>query len=150
MDDQKESYRDLLVDELNSTIRVLLSNRSDELEKLKNNIQSNIDEMIMPYVNRIKTTRLNKTQQAYLDIIEHSIKDIFSTYNNDINKLADGLTIREKQIISLIREGKTSKEIAELLHISKRTVDTHRLSIRKKLRIKNKKVNLITFLISME
>ncbi len=45
------------------------------------------------------------------------------------------LTKREKEIIILVKEGNTSKEIAQLLHISEYTVETHRKNIFKKLKI---------------
>ncbi|MEY2692048.1 MAG: hypothetical protein RIT03_438 [Bacteroidota bacterium] len=47
------------------------------------------------------------------------------------------LSAQEKQIIRLIIDGKTSKEIASELYISKTTVDTHRKNINKKLEISN-------------
>lgn len=46
------------------------------------------------------------------------------------------LTKRERQILKLIAEGKTSQQIANALKISKYTVDTHRKNIHKKLDIK--------------
>ena len=47
------------------------------------------------------------------------------------------LTIREKQVLTLVSDGKKSKEIAELLSISIRTVEHHRANIMKKTSIKN-------------
>ncbi|WP_316811652.1 response regulator transcription factor [Pedobacter heparinus] len=47
------------------------------------------------------------------------------------------LSAQEKQIIRLIIEGKTSREIADQLFISKTTVDTHRRNINRKLEIGN-------------
>lgn len=49
----------------------------------------------------------------------------------------DVLTPREKEILQLIGEGKTHQEIADTLHISIRTVDTHRNNILQKLNIHN-------------
>lgn len=46
------------------------------------------------------------------------------------------LTIRERQIVKLIAEGKSSKEIGELLYISSRTVQHHRANIMRKLGVK--------------
>jgi len=46
------------------------------------------------------------------------------------------LTKRERQIVKLIAEGKTSQQISTRLKISKYTVDTHRKNIHKKLGIK--------------
>ncbi len=46
------------------------------------------------------------------------------------------LTLRERQVLKLIAEGKSSKEIAALLFISVRTVERHRANIREKLNLK--------------
>ncbi|MCL6621835.1 MAG: response regulator transcription factor [Syntrophobacterales bacterium] len=46
------------------------------------------------------------------------------------------LSLREKQVLKLIAEGRSSKEIAELLFISQRTVHNHRANILRKLRLK--------------
>jgi DNA-binding NarL/FixJ family response regulator len=55
------------------------------------------------------------------------------------NKLEDpfSLTKREKQILQLVLEGKSSKEIGEALQISKRTAEVHRFNLMKKLDVKN-------------
>jgi two-component system, NarL family, response regulator NreC len=47
-----------------------------------------------------------------------------------------GLTDREKEVVQLVAEGKTTKEIAALLHVSIKTVDTHRRQVLKKLGLK--------------
>lgn len=48
-----------------------------------------------------------------------------------------GLTKKEKQILSLVLEGKTNTEIAEILQNSKRTVETHRFNLMKKMNVRN-------------
>jgi DNA-binding CsgD family transcriptional regulator len=52
-------------------------------------------------------------------------------------KTMQPLTDREKEILTMIGDGKERKEIAEQLFISIRTVDTHRTKIMKKLNINN-------------
>ena len=56
--------------------------------------------------------------------------------DDDDNKLSR-LTEREIEIIKLIKNGCTNKEIAEKLFLSPRTVETHRARILKKLDLKN-------------
>ena len=47
----------------------------------------------------------------------------------------DRLTLREREVLQLLVEGKATKEMAALLHISVKTVETHRSNIMDKLRI---------------
>lgn len=56
------------------------------------------------------------------------------------------LTIREREIVKLIAEGKTSKEIGELLFISTRTVQHHRANLMRKLNLK-KTADLVMYAI---
>jgi DNA-binding NarL/FixJ family response regulator len=53
-----------------------------------------------------------------------------------VKELSEPLTDREKQVLKLIAEGKSSKEIGKLLFISARTVQNHRANIMKKLNLK--------------
>lgn len=89
------------------------------------------------------------TAEELIDVIEAPINAPFYSNTNSkkptnqfavkdesvVNKLR--LSRQEKEIIKLIIEGKTSKEIADNLFISKTTVDTHRRNINKKLEITN-------------
>jgi DNA-binding NarL/FixJ family response regulator len=49
-----------------------------------------------------------------------------------------GLTAREKEVLKLVAEGRTSREIAELLYVSNKTVMSHRANIYKKLGTHNR------------
>ncbi|MCD7937553.1 MAG: helix-turn-helix transcriptional regulator [Tannerellaceae bacterium] len=59
------------------------------------------------------------------------------TIKSNKEKYTHILTNREKEILSLIEQGKMSKEISDILYISKNTVDRHRQNILEKLRVKN-------------
>ena len=61
-------------------------------------------------------------------------------------KIADRLTEREREILQLIAESRTHQQIAEMLHISVRTVDTHRNNIIQKLGLHDT-ASLVTFAI---
>jgi DNA-binding NarL/FixJ family response regulator len=50
----------------------------------------------------------------------------------------DPLTPREQEVVKLIAEGQTSEEIAEILVISKKTVERHRANILEKLGMRNR------------
>jgi DNA-binding CsgD family transcriptional regulator len=53
------------------------------------------------------------------------------------------------QVANLVKEGKTTKEIAELLNSSTRAVEFHRENVRARLDLKNKKTNLRSYLLSL-
>jgi DNA-binding NarL/FixJ family response regulator len=59
---------------------------------------------------------------------------------------SEPLTVREREIVKLIAEGKSSKEIGELLFISSRTVQHHRANLMKKLNLK-KTADLVMYAI---
>lgn len=63
--------------------------------------------------------------------------EITNLCSGNLNSNSEDLTTREKQVLTLVAEGKKSKDIAELLSISIRTVEHHRANIMKKTDIKN-------------
>jgi DNA-binding NarL/FixJ family response regulator len=82
-------------------------------------------------------------------------EDIFSKSNQDNNHSEDNflkkfrLTQREFEVMKLIKEGKSSNEMANILHLSIHTIITHRKNIHLKLDIQNER-ELIKFAIENE
>jgi DNA-binding NarL/FixJ family response regulator len=66
--------------------------------------------------------------------IEDALKENIQSTNRDI-KVENSVTSREREVLQLLSEGHTTKEMAELLEISVRTVETHRLQIMNKLNL---------------
>jgi DNA-binding NarL/FixJ family response regulator len=75
------------------------------------------------------------------------IKELLSVYEKDTDGLSGAhlLTEREIEVINLVTQGCSSKDISEALDISFRTVETHRHNVLKKLKIKNS-ISLIEFM----
>jgi DNA-binding CsgD family transcriptional regulator len=86
----------------------------------------------------------------YLEIIEKNLSEICSPFLLNISSKYLGLTSREIQIAQLIKEKKTSKEIADILVVSVRTVNFHRNNLRKKFGLKSRQSNLISHLLTLE
>ncbi len=62
--------------------------------------------------------------------------DLVQYYLGERKESSELLTVREKEVLKLIAEGRSSKEIASLLFISVYTVNNHRANIIKKLKLK--------------
>lgn len=138
------------LEEVNTALRVLLKQREDDKKELGEIVLQNVQELVEPYLHRIMNGRLDPTQRTMAGILETNLKNIISPF---IDKLTSGLvrlTPGEIRVASLVKEGKTNKEIAEILLVSKNTVLFHRHKIRDKLGIKNKKINLRSHLLAME
>ncbi len=76
--------------------------------------------------------------------IKNNISELVLEENKDMPNV-NSLTEREIQIINFIKEGLSSKEIAEQLNISLKTVEVHRHNILKKLKLKNS-ASLVNFI----
>lgn len=72
--------------------------------------------------------------------------DKFRSGGEPLTAAEEPLTVREREIIKLIAEGKSSKEIGQLLFISSRTVQHHRANIMRKLNLK-KTADLVKYAI---
>ncbi len=79
---------------------------------------------------------------------EEVVDDLVQVGKGDTKTIfeADPLTPREREVLKLIAEGKSSKEIATLLFISVSTVNNHRASIMEKLNL-NKATDLVKYAI---
>ena len=138
------------LEELNAALRVLLDKRDQDRKELAQNVVYNVKELVLPNVEKLMQSPLDQQQREYLKIVNSNLNDIISPFGRTLSLTSLNLTPREIYIANLIREGKTTKEIAELMHLSVRTIDSHRDNIRKKLGLKSKKANLRSHLLAIE
>ena len=138
------------LEEVNTALRVLLKKREEDKKEVEANVLSNIKELVSPYLIRLKRGHLEPHQETMLEILQSNLDNIISPFVSKLSSRYMNFTPTEIRVANLIKEGKTNKEIAELLLISKNTVLFHRHHIRTKLGLKNKKINLRTHLLSYE
>ncbi|MGD8435950.1 MAG: PAS domain S-box protein, partial [Syntrophobacterales bacterium] len=138
------------LEEVNAALRVLLKQRENDKADLEERLLGNVKELVLPYVEKLKNSRLHADQMTLVGILESNMKEIVSPFVTKLSSRFLNLTPTEIQVASLIKDGKTSKEIAALLNASENTVRTHRFHIRSKLGIKNKKVNFRSYLQSLQ
>jgi len=145
---QKVQERTRSLEETNTALRVLLKAREEDRMIIEKNMLVQIKELVQPYIDKLKQSCLPEPCKTYLELIEANLNRFVSSLIQATHQY--GFTPTELQIADLIKQGKTTKEIAELLTCSPRTIDGHRNNIRKKLGIQNKHINLAAFLLSLE
>jgi PAS domain S-box-containing protein len=127
--------------ELNSALKVLLMKKDEDKIDLEEKMVSNVRELVFPYLIKLDNGKLPDKEKAFVNIIESNLKDIMSPFARSLTSKYLGLTPTEIQVANLIKQGKTTKDIADLSNLS---------PSRTKLGIKNKKVNLRTHLLSLD
>jgi PAS domain S-box-containing protein len=135
--------------EVNTALRVLLKEREKDKTDLEEKVLSNVKDLVLPYIERIKKTSLDSNQKSCIDILKSNLEEIVSPFARKLSSRYLGLTPAEIRVANLVKEGKTTKEIAEFMNLSPKTVEFHRDNIREKLGIKKSKTNLRTYLLSM-
>jgi DNA-binding CsgD family transcriptional regulator len=138
------------LEEVNTALRVLLKQKEEDKREFEEKVLVNVKEFVQPYLEKLKSSRLNEKQQAYLGILESHIHEIVSPFLRKLSSKYLNLTAAEMQVANLVMDGKRTKEIALLLNLSEKTIEVHRKNIREKLGIKNKKTNLRTHLLSLQ
>jgi len=150
--DQLESRvqeRTIELEETNIALRVLLRKGDKDQKRLEENLQSNVNQLVTPFLSRLRVSQSNPERLTYLNILETNLSNIVSPFINRLSAAYRNLTPKEIQIAELVKQGKRSKEIAELFGLSVGTVITHRNNIRKKLDLKSKDANLRSHLLSL-
>jgi len=147
--EEELNIKSLSLEEANTALKVLLKRGEQDKNELEEKVLSNIKELALPYLEKLKQSNLNEKQLMYLQILESNLNDIISPFLQKLSSQYLNLTPTEIQVANLVREGKSTKEIADLLHISKRAIEFHRNNIRDKLGLKQAKTNLRSYLLSL-
>jgi PAS domain S-box-containing protein len=136
--------------ESNIALKVVMQKQNESMKDVEEKLLLNTKQLILPSIEKLK--KENPTEKQLVNILELEIKlkDILSPFLQSLTKQYHSLTPSEIKIASLIREGKTSKELAEIFGVSLKTVEAHRANLRKKLELNNKKINLQAHLRSLE
>jgi PAS domain S-box-containing protein len=134
--------------EINTALKVLLNQREADKRELEESVLENVKRLVLPYLKKLRETRLQETQNALLDVVEGNLNAIVSPFVKKIRVF--NFTPKELEVVALIKEGKTTKDIASILHVSTAAVDLHRYNIRRKVGLNQLKKNLHSYLLGLE
>ena len=148
--EKKVEERTITIAEYNAALKLMLRKEDEIKEELEQKVLSNVKGLVLPYIEKLKTSKLDSRQIKFLDILETNLNDVISPFLHSLTSNFLGLSPGEIEVAGLIKYGKTTKEIADLLSLSDRTIEFHRANIRKKLGIQNKKIGLRSRLMSLE
>ena len=134
----------------NTALRVLLKQVNENKTDMESKVLDNFARLVNPYLDTLEANLANTPQQEYIKVIQENIKKITSAFSQKLSSSYIGLSPREIQVADLVRHGRTNKESAGVLNVSINAVEFHRNNLRRKLGLQNKKVNLRTYLLSMD
>jgi DNA-binding CsgD family transcriptional regulator/GAF domain-containing protein len=138
------------LEDFNTAMKIIFKRRENDLYELEDKVLHNIKQLVEPAIDEVKKCGLNKKQKKYIQNLEMNLNDITSPMVQHLSSQKYQLTPSEIRIAGLVKHGRSTKEIAEFLSVASKTVETHRLNIRKKLGISNQGKNLRVFLLRLQ
>lgn len=134
------------LEDMNIALKVLLDSREKEKKQEQEGIVLKARKIIYPYLEKMEAVCPDGEARVYLGIIRANLEELLLSCTDGISLQYLTFTPTEVRIADLIKQGKTSKEIASLLRITPFAVSFHRGNIRKKCGLLNSKKNLMVHL----
>jgi PAS domain S-box-containing protein len=132
--------------ESNTALKVLLNQRNKDKREIEEKVLSNVKDLVFPYLEDLNSTPLTDRQDTLVSTIRANLDEIISPFLRNMRYQYSHFTPMEVKVAGFIRDGKTVKEIANILGVSESAVNLHRQHIRNKLGLTNEKINLRTHL----
>jgi len=137
------------LEDANIAMRVLLDRREEDRAEMAEKILYNVKRQVLPCIEDLRKGPLDSKQREIVDILESNLNDVLSPFTQRLTSRFFDFTPKEVRVANLLRQDKSTKEVALLMDVSTKAIGFHRENIRKKLGIKNKKVNLRSYLMTL-
>lgn len=134
------------LEEMNTALNVLLKKIENDKKEIEHNIRVNLQESLFPHLENLKNSNLSDAQKACITVLEEAVNTIATPFIKNLRLKHSNLSSKEIQVAGLIKEGRTTKEIATILSVSVKDVEFHRYNIRKKLNLTWEKTSLSAYL----
>lgn len=142
--------KNILLQELKAALNVVLRQRDDAADEMKLTILNNLRLFVMPHLESIERGVTTERIKRLINLTKRNLAQIATQFFRRTNSLNGLLSPMETQIATMVKDGMSTKEIANILNVSVRTISSHRYNIRKKFQINDKKASLPAFLLSLE
>ncbi|MFT5155136.1 MAG: DNA-binding CsgD family transcriptional regulator [Planctomycetota bacterium] len=129
----------------NIALREVLSRGQEDRLEIGRSVHENVSLVVMPLIYGLERELLPRRSQ-HVELIKRQLGDLSSSFAREFSAQFLNLTTAELQVSHLIRQGLTSKEIAQLRGVAEATVSRQRDRIRSKLGLTNTATNLVTFM----
>lgn len=131
------------LEDANTALRVLLKGVEFSKNEVEERIEQQIRGLVLPHIGRLQQLIADDNRAlSHLGIVETNLKNITSEFTGKLARALEGLTPTEAEIVQLIVQGRSTKEIAKTLSRGTSTVDFHRNNIRQKLGLTHRGTNL--------
>lgn len=147
--EEKLSAYSRQLEETNITLNRLIENQVDQKKRMAENILQNFEQLVFPFFEKLRVCHDHHHTNTLLKIMEKNIRKSLAGLERISPLVAKKLTIIEISIADLIKLGHSTKEIADILNMSPRTVFFYRNKIREKLDIQHTKTNLRSHLLKL-
>ncbi len=138
------------LEDLNTALRFLLKKLDREKTAVEEKMMADLRDLVHPYLKKLVNKSREREIRALATILDNHLAAIVSPFCRHLTSPAINLTPAELNVAHMVKTGSSTRQIADTLNVSYKTVETHRVNIRKKLRLTRKGANLRTCLMSME
>lgn len=137
------------LEDMHNALRLLDEIRGIDSSEKKEQLNRELQEHYLKELKILRETVNDPIVSLCLEIIENNLEEFVSPAGA-LSRLYEVLTPSEIQVAEFIRMGKTSKDIADALDIAQKTVENHRNKVRDKLGLRNRGINLRSYLMQLE
>jgi len=137
------------LEQTNAAVHTVLARVEKDRGEVQSAIAANVDKVIMPLLRSLEA-EIPSPYRRTVAMVRRNLEEITSPFTDSFSRKFANLTPLEIRLCRMLRDDLSTKEIAQIRHVSPATVARQRERIRRKLGLTGSDVNLTTFLRSQE
>lgn len=133
------------LEQANAAVRTVLGRVEKDRSDVQTAIAANVEKVLMPLLHALEA-EVPSLQKKTVALVRQNLEEITSAFTDKFSRKFAHLTPLEIRLCRMLRDDLSTKEIAQIRHVSPATVARQRERIRRKLGLTGSDVNLATFL----